>query len=259
MSENSSTPPLVDSEVGQRLFQIRMADEDGARSSAKILVNKMYSTRGYFSTGAPEAPPSNRITLLATDKDQTIGTMTLGYDGPEGLLVDALFGAEMRALRDEGLKVCEFTKLAMDNADPTRDSKTLLASLFHVAHMYSHFVMGCDRLVIEVNPRHVAFYRRMLRFVVIGPERLNTRVNAPAVLLSMDLNYGQTLIEKFAGHADLYPSERSLYPRFFNAKDEEGIRRRLTGAPAPGRLDAEPVIPPTLARQVQTAEAVSMH
>ena len=40
-----------------------------------------------------------------------------------------------------------------------------------------------DYVVIEVNPRHVRYYERMLGFEVIGPERMNPRVEAPAVLL----------------------------------------------------------------------------
>lgn len=53
--------------------------------------------------------------------------------------------------------------------------------------------------MIEVNPRHVEFYRRMLGFEMFGAERLCNRVNAPAVLLRLDLSYARQQIEKLGG------------------------------------------------------------
>ena len=44
------------------------------------------------------------------------GTITMGFDVCEGLMVDDLFGAEVDALRERGLRLCEFTKLAIDGA-----------------------------------------------------------------------------------------------------------------------------------------------
>jgi hypothetical protein len=214
----------AETEISRRLYQIRIADEDGSRSSASILVNKMYSSRGYRSTATPDTKAANRITLVATDQDVTIGTITVGYDSDAGLLVDQLFGEEMNVLRGAGLKVCEFTKLALDGV---ANSRRVLASLFHVAYIYSHLLIECDRLVIEVNPRHVGYYRRMLGFQIIGPQRLNTRVNAPAVLLSLDLHHARAQIERFGGRADENATERSLYPHFFCADDKAGIARRM--------------------------------
>ena len=213
-------------EISRRLYQIRIADADGFRSSASILVNKMYSTRGYRTTAVPEKKAPNKITLVATDQDTTIGTISVGYDSDSGLLVDDLFGEEMNQLRASGLKVCEFTKLALDDVS---NSRRVLASLFHVSYIYSHLIVGCDRLVIEVNPRHVGYYRRMLGFQVLGPQRLNQRVNAPAVLLSLDLAHAREQIDKFGGRASTFSSERSLYPYFFGPEEEVGIVRRMHG------------------------------
>lgn len=227
------------SEISRRLYQIRIADADGFRSSASILVNKMYSTRGYRTSAVPEKKAPNKITLVATDQETTIGTISVGYDSDSGLLVDDLFGEEMNELRAAGLKVCEFTKLALDDVS---NSRRVLASLFHVAYIYSHLLVGCDRLVIEVNPRHVGYYRRMLGFQVLGPQRLNRRVNAPAVLLSLDLSHARAQIAKFGGRSAIFSSERSLYPYFFGVDEEVGIVRRMQG-PA---TDAVPAHNPPL-------------
>jgi hypothetical protein len=66
--------------------------------------------------------------LIATDAAETIGTLSIRFDSPDGLLADDLFSPEIDALRAEGRRLCEFTKLAMDHVVK---SKRVLASLFH--------------------------------------------------------------------------------------------------------------------------------
>lgn len=215
-----------DDESPHRYFKIRAADSDGHRSSANILVDRMYAWRGYKATTtsarpAPVAGP--RITLMAIDADETIGTITVGFDSPQGLLAEEVFPQEIAALRAEGRTVCEFTKLAVDSSV---QSKRVLASLFHVAFLYARGLRGCDTLLIEVNPRHVKFYERMLGFAIVAPERLNPRVNAPAVLMRLDFAYAQQQIDLFR----LEPasdSERSLYPHGFSSLEEAAILARL--------------------------------
>lgn len=213
-------------EEAGRQFTIRAADTDGQRSSASILINKMYATRGYRSAFLPADKTPERITLVASDSDQTIGTMTIGFDGARGLLVDQLFSAETDRLRDSGRSVCEFIKLAIDGSVKSR---VVLASLFHVAFICAHRLKGIDNVVIEVNPRHVRYYERMLGFKVAGPERLNPRVDAPAVLLNLDLAHADRQIARFGGQPDYAHSlgERSLYPYFFSPHEQAGIVRRL--------------------------------
>lgn len=208
-----------------RLCTVRAADSDGRRSSANILVNRMYAWRGYdCAQGSAESRSQNRITLVATEHDSTVGTLTIGFDGADGLLVDDLFADEAQRMRLDGTVLCEFTKLAVDSA---RQSRAVLASMFHMAFIYAREVNRCDRILIEVNPRHVRYYERMLGFVVRGSERTNLRVNAPAVLLSLDLSHARTQIDRFGGQPELAPVERSLYPYFFSRAEELGIVQRL--------------------------------
>ena len=219
---------LADSRVGSRLFKIRAADSDGHRSSANILIKRRYEWRGYEGASLPIDYNANRITLSATEHDEIIGTITVGLDSHEGLMAEDVFPAEVASLRAQGRKVCEFTKLAMD---PIDGAKRVLASLFHVAFIVAHRIKRCDTLVLEVNPRHVNYYKRMLGCVVLGEERLNRRVNAPAVLLWLDFPYVDEQIVKFAGTAGQGPSDRSLYPYFFSLAEETGIISRLHGCP----------------------------
>ncbi len=207
-----------------RLFKIRGANSHGQRSSANILIKRRYAWRGYQNAGLPENQTPNRVTLTATDHDAIIGTITVGLDGPEGLHAEDTFGPEVAQLRAAGHRICEFTKLAMD---PVSGAKQVLASLFHVAYIVAYRFKGFDTLLIEVNPRHVNYYVRMLGCKVLGPERMNRRVNAPAVLLHLDFGYTLQQIAKFGGQPELSATERSLYPFSFSLTEEAGIISRL--------------------------------
>jgi hypothetical protein len=215
-----------DETIGPRLVTLRAADTGGQRSSANILVHRMYASRGYkTSASLGEAEAKNVLTLVAIDGQETIGTLSLRFDAQEeGLLADDLFREEIDPLRAQGRRVCEFTKLAMDHVVK---SKRVLASLFHTAYLWAHGVMGFDDVVIEVNPRHVLFYRKALGFTVMGPERLNRRVDAPAVLLRLELTHAREQIDLHAGQRRPDAGPHSLYPHFFSAKEEAGILHRL--------------------------------
>ncbi len=222
--EEAIQVPNDEDDPQQRLFKIRAADSNGHRSAASILINRMYATRGYRTTGLPAEAVPDRVTLMACEHDETIGTITVGFDNDHGLLVDELFVEEVDALRRRGRNVCEFTKLAMDSVVK---SKRVLASLFHVAYIYAHRLNGFQDLLIEVNPRHVRYYERMLGFVAKGPARLNPRVNAPAVLMALDFAHAHAQIGHFGGRPHLAADERSLYPYFFSVAEEAGIVGRL--------------------------------
>lgn len=218
---------LVDA-VGQRGFRIRAADSWGVRSSASLLINRLYSGRGYKSNSLSDVGSPNQLTLVASEHDCVVGTLTIGFDSDERLLADELFPDEVNALRNAGRDVCEFTKLAMDSVVR---SQQVLAAMFHVAFIHAHLIKGCDNLLIEVNPRHTRYYVGKLGFKVLGPERLNLRVNAPAVLLSLDLWYSQNKIAEFGGRPELAANERSLYPYAFSTREQEGIVSRLQRQP----------------------------
>ncbi len=217
-----------------RPFKIKRADQADHRQSANKLIDERYAWRGYRNTSLPEAQSTDRITLSATQADVILGTITVGLDGQEGLHAENTFSDEISQLRARSLKLCEFTKLAVDTA--AKGSRWVLASLFHVAYVLAHRVKGCDTLVIETNPRHQAYYKRMLGFERLAGERMHPRVGAPAVLLGLPLSYARQQIDKFGGRPDAIAQERSLYPCFFNAEEEAAIFRQLKKAEASFQL-----------------------
>ncbi len=219
-SQLSQTPD----EPAERQFKIRAARTPGQRRSASMLINLRYAWRGYASKPLPQDPSPGRITLVAAEHDETIGTMTVGFDGADGLMVEELFPSEVHSLRAAGHRICEFTKLAIDGAS---QSKRVLATLFHVAYLHAYRVMGYDCLLIEVNPRHVNYYSRILGFTTLASSRMNPRVNAPAVLMCLDFAHTQEQIARFGGQPQLSATERSLYPYSFSPEEEAGIVSRI--------------------------------
>jgi hypothetical protein len=201
----------------ERKFAIRFADTDGHRNAASMLVQKMYSWRGYDTKGA--ASRSNFVTngmvLVASDKTGNLGTLTLTLDSPDGLAAERTYPEEVARVRAQpDAYICELGKLALDSAN---SSKWVLASLFHIAYIYGRMI----------NPRHVVFYKAMLGFVVEGEERMCPRVKAPAVLLRLPLTHVDAQIEKYGGRSDLAKTTRSLYPYFFSKREQEGLKNRI--------------------------------
>ena len=211
--------------VNDDSYGIRLTDTSDGRNSASMLINRMYAWRGYTGDHQPSNDP-NRITLTATDKGDVVGTLSIGIDSDVGLMADEVFGPELDAHRANGARLCEFTKFAFD---PSVRSKTALANVFHLAVIYARDMHGCTDIIIEVNPRHRRFYERMLGFRKEGDLKINTRVDAPAYLLRVNLKYVTEQISIFGGTfaSDGETEERSFYPFFFSPREERGIINRL--------------------------------
>jgi hypothetical protein len=223
--DNITPSQYEDVIVNHDSYGIRLTDTADGRNSASMLINKMYAWRGYTGTHQISDDP-NRITLTATDKGEVVGTLTIGIDSPIGLMADQIFKEELDTHRNKGARLCEFTKLAFD---PSVRSKTSLANLFHLAVIYGRDIHQCTDIVIEVNPRHRRFYERMLGFKQEGELKINPRVDAPAYLLRVNLDFVTEQIAKYGGtfSVDNTVSERSFYPYFFSPREEMGIRNRL--------------------------------
>lgn len=204
-------------------YGIRLTDTADGRNSASMLISKMYAWRGYAGTHQLSDEP-NRITLTATDQGETVGTLTIGIDSPIGLSADQVFKDELDRHRENGARLCEFTKFAFDT---NVRSKTVLANLFHLAVIYARDIYHCTDIVIEVNPRHRRFYEHCLGFVRETELRINPRVNAPAYLLRVNLGYVSEQIQRHGGTYSSDTTERTFYPYFFSPREERGIIQRI--------------------------------
>jgi hypothetical protein len=206
-------------------FKVRIVDDSSRRVRASSLLQRRYAWRGYASSPL-ECSTSGRTTFTACIGDATVATITAGLDSSEGLFVAGLYPDEVQGLRDEGRKLCEFTKLAVDESIR---SHAVLGAIFHAACIYAIDIHRCTDVLIEVNPRHVRFYQRMLGFQRVGAQRMDPKVNAPAVLLRLDLGHCAAEIARLGGRRSSQESQRSFYPFFFSPDEANRIVGRLRG------------------------------
>lgn len=173
-------------------LHITVAKSQEHFEAARELVRKRYAWRGYKledtvhearEPGPPERSPEE-ITLLVRSGQAVLGTLTLGLDGPRGLRADAAYGDVIDRFRAAGKRVCELTRLALAESV---NSKAVLASLFSLAHAVGRTTHEVTDVFIEVNPRHVGFYSRLLGFAVAAGEKFCERVRAPSVLLQLEI------------------------------------------------------------------------
>jgi hypothetical protein len=205
------------------MVNVHIACSDVSRADANGLLSKMYAWRGYALSADAEAA-ANQITLYAESAGVVVGTMSLWLDRQNNLPADNVFGDRLELLRRQGRRLCEPSRLAIDRGA----SKRVFAALIHTSYIYAHHVHGFSDYVIEVNPRHVGFYKHMLGFADFGAERECARVGAPAVLLRLPLDHMGAQIRRWGGSMGRDGGERSFYPWFFAPADEPGIVARLS-------------------------------
>lgn len=209
------------SEEGQ--ITVRLADTEGQRNAATLLLNRMYAWRGYGDHHTISDKPTH-TTFTASNAREMLGTITLAVDSPCGLGVDKLFKGEIDRFRSmPGASVCELTRFAFDTNKP---SKPMLATLFHLIFIYGQRVYDCTDLFIEVNPRHVKFYEIMLGFTRVGDLKMNEAVSAPSQLLWLSVADIRRRVDNYKTGNDAR-LRRSLYAYFFSPKEEEGLFARL--------------------------------
>ncbi len=204
------------------LFKVRVADTDGHRGAASMLIEQRYRWRGYAVDHKNTERPDS-ITLCASNATQVLGTVTVGLDGASGLLCEATYPHEVARLRVPGARLCELTRFAIDQ---TELNKQVMAALLHIAYLYAYVVSESTTLLIEVNPRHVGYYTKALGFAVVGSERNCERAAAPSVLLSLPLTKVRALIRKYGGQQG-YGSAKNLYTYCFSEQEETGILGRI--------------------------------
>jgi hypothetical protein len=193
----------VPAEAGEPAFKILVAADRATRERAYRLAHRIYSECGYAAEDeaamciSPYDAQPQTLTLLAIDdQGREAGTLTVVADSPEGLPSDEIYKSELDELRARKRRMVEFTRLAIDSE--YAHHRALLVHLMDFASVYTRALSFTD-IMIEVNPRHATYYRRMLKFVIAGPERPCPRVEgAPALLLRLDMSLQATELERAA-------------------------------------------------------------
>ncbi|MCW8130266.1 MAG: hypothetical protein KIS92_07955 [Planctomycetota bacterium] len=206
-------------------FTVLVANARGARERAYRLARRVYAVKGFVDESSDLAQPydlrPDTATLLAsTATGDAAGTITCVCESEDGLPCDEVFPGCLDGLRSGGRRLAEVTRLALLESQDR--GRPLLVRLMNLISIYARRVAKADDFVIEVNPRHVPFYLRMLGFEVLAPERPCPRVNgAPAVLLRLDLHWQAERVRALAGTTPEGEAARSLYPHFMSFEAEE--------------------------------------
>jgi hypothetical protein len=186
-ADDRTAPPFLPAsgaacDPGDAGISVRVARTLPDRRAATELIRSRYSSRGYAVSDLPTSPTSE-LTLLATEAEDAVGTLTLRLDGPDGLRADDTYADQIDAARTAGRRICKLGRFAVAEHAP---SGPVLAALFAHAHAAVRSFGAITDVFIEVNPRHAGFYRRLFGFAIAGGERVCARVGAPSVLLRLD-------------------------------------------------------------------------
>jgi hypothetical protein len=170
--------------VGNDALAASIARSPEELRAVATLVESRYAARGYHLMGTDDGGVRPGVTLIATDSELLVGTLTVRFDGAFGLAADECYRDAVDAVRRAGRRVCELTRLALRT---DADSRSVLSALFGAAYLVGRRLRSVTDVFVEVNPRHVAFYRQMFGFVAAAGERICPRVMAPAVLLRLEI------------------------------------------------------------------------
>lgn len=222
LSTEPLDPTAADPALHPDVFRVRIARPRTVQEDAGLLVRRRYESRGYQA--ALKVTDPSLYTFAAYDSGILVGTLGVRLDSPAGLKIEELYGGEVKALRARDLRLAEFTRLAVSESAA---SKEVLGALFHTAVLFSHVVRGCTNVVIEVNPRHVAYYRRVLFFKPLGPKRHLDRVGAPAEALLLEFPTLMNAIDAFFSKPDCRENAGSFFSTWFSPDEAHGILNRL--------------------------------
>jgi hypothetical protein len=128
--------------------------------------------------------PHTRI-LIAKKDHEVHSTLTMVPDGAFGLPMEHEFKESIQPLREKQARIAEITSLA---TLPEHRRMNLFMYLYKLLLFIGQRI-GLTDFVLVVNPKHVRFYRDILLFEQIGPERPYGAVSgAPGVPFRMNIH-----------------------------------------------------------------------
>ena len=174
-------------------YLMRVSDNRDERAAAFQLVHRAYRETGLTEDNPMQMRVMKHHLLDTTDVlvakrgDDVCFRVSLVRDGDFGMPAQSLFPAEIKAMRDAGIRLAEVSCVASDCPD---DSKKLrFETLVKMISLTIHVARrrGTDRLLLAVHPRHAKLYQRMFGCVPCTPVKEYEAVRGnPAVLCIHD-------------------------------------------------------------------------
>lgn len=225
MTSYENRRPLLENE-SKANFTIKIANTLEEREAVFHLGYQIYLEKGYIKENANQWLIQNydfdseTVVLIVQDQNKKIaGSVTIVFDGYSKLPANSIYGDELNSLRNSGAKMAELSRLVI--SPDYRNSKEILVLLFNYLAIYIHHVRKYNSFVVQVNPRHKNYYKTLLNFEEVGQEKPCPHVqSAPAVLLFLATSKYQSEVKRCAGLKNLHTKERSLYPHFLTAEQE---------------------------------------
>lgn len=182
----------------QRKIEVCIATNESDWEEAFRLVRKKYLERGYDPDGPGDVHFTlhhglpDTTTFIARLEERIVGTVSVVLDNTLlGLPMESVYGEEVAQLRKEGRRLAEVTCLADDGLG-LREFIPVYVALTGLMGQWG-FDQGVDTYVITINPRHRAFYRKVMGFALFGPERpLPSVQDHPAVGYLLDIEMIKT-------------------------------------------------------------------
>jgi len=208
----------------------KVAETRDEREQAFRLLHDAYERRGII-----EAHPSGmRVSAFAIlpTTAQFIGvrdgrvlcTMSFIEASPLGLPMQEAYAAEIAPLLRSGRRVAEIGALAVA---PGQRGRGLALMMYNLMFRWARFHRRVDDFVMVMHPRMADFFRSVMFFRPLGPEReIDSLRAAPAIALhatldGLEQDYLRTY--ELGRFADRDPrSPRNLY-RFFRTADFENL------------------------------------
>lgn len=177
---------------------VKIAGDIDEFRQAFSLVHDSYLRNGYLSTPRPHGMLfgihsllPETVVFVAKSNLKVISTVSEILDTEQfGLPMDELYRKEIDELRSRGRKIVELSALVTP-----ADFRWTNVVMYICKVMFQYSIdTGINDLCIAVNPKHVRFYKQILLFEDLGPERHYPKVHAPAVALrvNMDLHFEKT-------------------------------------------------------------------
>lgn len=219
-------------------FTIKIANTLEERESAYRLAYRTYLDKGYIKKNPfewlvkPQDALDETATLIVQDKNKkTVGSVSMLFDGEHPIPAQKIYPNEINQLRNNGEKIVEISRLSID--PNYRNAREILQILFNYLYIYTNKVKNYTCLTIEVNPRHLEYYKQIFGFQIIGDERPCPNVqNAPAFLLYCSLNIQKNpyILSKDTNNTK---KNRSLLSKFLNPEQEEMVASYLSNQHRP--------------------------
>lgn len=213
-------------------FAVRMAVSAAERAEAARLVVRLYGAEGYLDAQTQARLPLPAMPVFSIhhlldeatvftvwQQQRLVGALTVIQDSPAGLPMDALYGGELGALRQQGRRLCEFCSLALE-PDLDRSANGALLELFRAAYRFVTYAREATDVCVTLKPTHAPFYRRIC-FQPAGGLCLDARfANAETIAMRLPHEFAREL---WSSDAALRPAARlqAFFSKPLSASEKE--------------------------------------